>query len=313
MSTAPRIDRIDKNYLINGGFDFFQRNAGPVAITTTPSYVAPDRFLLSYTGTITGSVTAAQVTNTLSPQTAKYAIQYAAQRNASTLVLHTEQRIEGLEARNLVNTGTASFSVWVFSPIASTQLRLTLNTPTVEDNYTSVTQLSQQTSSTVISASTWTQITFSGLAIGAAAALGLAVVVELLVPTGTDGSPQNYLITQVMFNAGSTVSNFSRAGRHIDQELSICLRYYELIAKIEFQGYVEVGKQAFINYTTHSKRAVPTITVGTYTNVENATNTPGFGSPSFDYSHWTVTVSADNGADDYIRGTLQNISFSSEL
>lgn len=228
MSTALRIDRIDKNYLINGGMDFFQRGgaSGTVNLSTTPTYLAADRYKISYTGTVTGTPNTTRVTSTLSPARAKYAIQLTGQRNASTLLFTMEQRIEGIEARELAYTGSASFSVWVFTPITGCSVRLTLNTANAEDNFTAVTQLSQQTSSTTIAASTWTKITFSNLSISSAANTGLALVVDLQIPSGTDGSAQNHIMTQMMLNAGTTASDFARHGRDISGELISCQRYY---------------------------------------------------------------------------------------
>lgn len=230
MSNAIRIDRLDKNFIINGGFDFFQRGGSfgnsAVNISTTPTYLAPDRYKVSFAGTVTGTPKVSQVASTLNGK-AKWAIQYTAQRNASSLNLVMEQRIEGIEARELTAIGSAGFSIQVFSPISGTQLQLTLNYPTSEDNYTTVTQFFQSTSSTTIAASTWTQVNFTNIAVPSNAANGISVIATLIVPSGTDGSAQNYQFTQLHLNSGITIPVFSRHGKNISAELTACQRFYE--------------------------------------------------------------------------------------
>src|SRR5690348_2064259 len=47
MSTlTPRVDKIDKNYLINGNFDFWQRIAGSDLTVTTNRAYGADRWML---------------------------------------------------------------------------------------------------------------------------------------------------------------------------------------------------------------------------------------------------------------------------
>lgn len=264
MSTALRIDRIEKNYLINGGLDFFQRggSGSSTNLSTTPSYVAADRFKMSYTGTVTGTPNTQRTATTLTSPRAKFMVQLTGQRNASALTFTMEQRIEGVEARELAYAGAASFSVWVFTPISGCSVRLTLNTPSVEDNYTSVTQLSQQTNSTTITASTWTKITFSNLTISSAANNGLAVVVDLQIPSGTDGSAQNHFMTQLMLNAGTTASDFGRNGRHIREEFDTCKRYYQQIGRgtIGFANSLATGFELALKYNP-VMRTTPTVTL----------------------------------------------------
>jgi hypothetical protein len=301
MSTAIRLDRLDKNYLINGGLDFFQRGgaSGAVNLSTTPTYVAADRFKMSYTGTVTGTPNTQRVTSTLNPSKSKYAVQLTGQRNASTLTFTMEQRIEGIEAREPAYVGSASFSLWVFTPISGCSVRLTLNAPTVEDNYTSVTQLSQQTSATTITASTWTKITFNNLTIPSTASNGLAVVVDLQIPSGTDGSAQNHLMTQLMLNAGSSASDFARSGRNFTQEYSFCQRYFEKSYDVDTSpGTATTAGVHFFDVTANSINnadiavwyAVPKRVAGTITaydaagNVNKITNSTGNNQSTFTFT-----------------------------
>jgi hypothetical protein len=300
MSTAIRIDRLDKNYLINGGLDFFQRGgvSGSVNLSTTPTYVAADRFKMSYTGTVTGTPNAQQVASTMSPQRARYAVQLNGRRNSSTLTFTMEQRLEGFEARELAYAGSASFSIWVFTPITGCSVRLTLNTPTAEDNYTSVTQLSQQTSSTTIAASTWTKISFSNLSISSAANNGLAVVVDLQIPSGTDGSAQNHLMTQFMLNAGTTASDFVRAGAHIGRELALCQRYYQTLG-VGMVGFVD-GVTSTIEFGARfvvPMRSSPTSSL-------LVTSLSAIGYPSGGQNHFVANPAG------FSAGTLNNLGFS---
>lgn len=223
---ADRIDRLEKNYLINGAFDFWQRGgvATSVATTTTSSYSAQDRWKVQHTGSFTG--TPALSRDTTTPDTmVPFSMKHTFQRNASTAVLTYEQRCESYMIQELSTINFASFSVWVNAPVAGS-LRLTLLTPTARDNHASQNQQYQSTV-TIPSTSAWNLITFPAIAIPSAVQLGLAVRVEYVVASGTDGGVQSFWMTRAMFNPGKICSDYTRYAMFFDQEYLACMRYYE--------------------------------------------------------------------------------------
>lgn len=225
---TPRLDRLEKNLLINSALDFFQRGAvaAPGPIGTSPGWSGPDRWLISYTGTVTGTQTIQRVATNANNFLTTNAAQFAIRRNASIASTFMQQRVESVNARDIAYRGTGAFSVRVNVPISGCQVRLTINTPTVVDNYTAVVQAYQAISAQVIAASTWTTITFPNIAI-ANAANGLAVIVEIMIPTGTDGAGLNYLLTQAMLVSGPYVQDYSPMGRSFTEEFMNCSRYFE--------------------------------------------------------------------------------------
>lgn len=223
---AQRIDRLEKNYLINGGMDFFQRGgvASSVSSTTSLVYSAMDRWKLQHTGTFTGTPSLVRDT-TIPNNMCAYSLKHTFQRNASTATLTYEQRCESLMVQELADIGYASFSVWVNAPVAGS-LRLTLLTPTVKDNHASQTQQYQSTQ-TIPSTGAWNLMTFAAIPMAAATNLGLAVRVEYVLASGTDGATQNFWLTQAMLNPGKICSDFARYATFFDQEYVACMRYYE--------------------------------------------------------------------------------------
>jgi len=228
MSNAPRIDRLEKNYLINGGLDFWQRGgaSSSVNVNAGSSYVGPDRFRTSYSGTTAGAPQLSRVATGLSsPARVKYDAQWNVTLITGPLTMNMEQRIEGIEAREIAYAGSASFSVWVNSGSGgTTSVSVTLNVPTVEDNYSSVTQIFTQ--STTISSNTWTKITATNISIPSSASRGISVVVSM-TPAASIFTSVNFLFSEFVLNIGSFNSDFSRYGGSIGRELQACQRYYE--------------------------------------------------------------------------------------
>lgn len=227
MSLAPRIDRIEKNYLINGGMDFAQRDpyASGEAISTTPTYVSLDRWLVSYTGTVTGSVTSSRLG--LAPTLATdYSGRVVLRRNGTAGTIRWEQRVEADSMRELMVALKASFSAQFYTAQSGITVRLTLNAPTAKDNYTSVTQV-YQSAATALTASQWNLVKFEGLTLPSTIQYGLAVVWEFILPSATDGASVDYHIAEAMMNAGPAVGSFARHGRTYADELRACQRYYE--------------------------------------------------------------------------------------
>jgi hypothetical protein len=223
---TTRLDSLQENILANGGFSIFQRGgvSSAVNMTTSADYEAPDRWLQWYTGTVTGNVTTER--SSVSPNyRSKYSNKINFQRNSSTLVLSWEQRLEAIDAEPLINKEKLSLGVWVKSPIASSQVRLTLLYPTVEDDHTSQTEITQETID--LSGTDWEIVEFENKSVSVNMNYGLAVRIEVLIPTGTDASAESLYLTQAMLSSGSTARDFRQYGGDLHDEIQKCQRFYE--------------------------------------------------------------------------------------
>lgn len=230
MSYNSRIDRLDKNYLINGGFDFYQRAGATVAVNTTTSsaYSGPDRWRVFHAGTFTGTPNIVRSTVIPSNNITQYSNNWAFRRNASTASLTYEQRIEARNCQELFAAGKMSLSFFINSTVApsGTQVNVTLLSANATDNFASMT--TQYTSFALVpTANTWQEVKFENLSVFAAMLNGMAVRIEFSYPSGTDASIQNAYLAQVMLNASSSASVFARSGRNYNDELALCQRYFE--------------------------------------------------------------------------------------
>ena len=155
----------DKNFIINGGFQVWQR--GTTADTATTGDYMCDRFLVGFSG-LDGNVDWDQETST--PDGHNYALKVSTDASESSLdagdFLRVEQRFEGQNLQ-LLQKGTSSaksvtLSFWVKSSVASTY------TVALEDRDTS--SFREISKSYVInSANTWEHktVTFEGDTVGA--------------------------------------------------------------------------------------------------------------------------------------------------
>jgi len=250
MSLAPRIDRLEKNYLINGGLDFFQRNTSAVNLTTTLSYINADRFRFSYTGTVTGTPQVQRSTDVPNYLT-RYSQQFISRRNASTLSLNSSHRIEGANIRELAGSNF-SVSFQVKSSVA-TVARLRVSVPSAEDNYTSVTEVYNSTK-TIVADSSWGLVSFEGISAPITAINGIQIDISLEAASGTDASNTNHYICQLMFNGGNTAANFVRAARNLADELNMCQRYYEKTYNISTNPASAVNEGSFSYVIQTSQR-----------------------------------------------------------
>lgn len=286
MSTlTPRLDKLDKNYLINGGMDFFQRSTASVAIGGSFAYQTADRWQVGYNsgGGITSQTS--QRSTIVPDSDVKYSIRLSANAPSSAGSLLLRQRIEAANARDLVNK-TISLSFYVRSESCS-QMTLDINVPTAEDNFTSTTAVGTTITKTLTVSTSWQLVTFENIAIPISAAAGLEIRVGLQNFTVT-GSIKDHYITKAMLAVSTKASTFCRAGKTIGEELAYCQRYFEIVT-----GTI-IGSGFSLTTTTASglwpfivcKRVAPAISTsgGTF-RYNNGTN---------NYNATTVTPIASN-------------------
>lgn len=278
MSTlTPRLDKLDKNYLINGGMDFFQRSTASVAIGGSFAYQTADRWQVGYNsgGGITSQTS--QRSTIVPDSDVKYSIRLSANAPSSAGSLLLRQRIEAANARDLVNK-TISLSFYVRSESCS-QMTLDINVPTAEDNFTSTTAVGTTITKTLTVSTSWQLVTFENITIPITAAAGLEIRIGLQNFTVT-GSIKDHYITKAMLAVSTKASTFCRAGGYISTELLLCQRYYQKSYAVNVNpgtatdsgryavSYVSANRP-YVTIPILEKRVVPTVVI--YNAVTGAT------------------------------------------
>lgn len=233
----------NKNYLINGGFNFWQRNStGPGSGTTedtTLGYKSTDRWRHRYDA-LGGSITSPTYRKgtdvpftAASGSSGPYSFMWAFQRNAgAAFVGHLAQRVESVHARELFYNNPnqkVSISVYYKTDVA-TSLTLLFETPTATDNYASTNILVNSTI-TIIADNTWRIAKFENIDVSTATNLINGVQVKFLFTTpnagGADGAGKVILVSLAQLNKGAVAESFKMFAANVSDELSAYQRYYE--------------------------------------------------------------------------------------
>ena len=225
LAVAPYV--AGKNFLINGGFDIWQRGTS-IGLTGTIGYTA-DRWSLWETGAGLAATVSRQTT---SDTTNLPNIQYCArvQRNSGntdTNFLNFTQTLETVNSIPLASkTVTVSFYARKganFSSSGST-VAFSLNSNTTTD----ATFTTQNTGSTTVASgsitlsTTWQRFTATGTVPSNATQLSIQAYFQC---SGTAGAADYWEIAGAQLELGSVPTPFSRAGGSIGGELALCQRY----------------------------------------------------------------------------------------
>ncbi len=259
---------IGKNWLLNGGFNVWQRNT-----TSTPNddvYLGCDR----WNGLVETNAawTFARDTDVPSGGGSRYSLK------CSNVTLNNQcgvvQILEGLDAMQLAGK-TVSLSFWaktngteiaalraailswtgtedtVTSDVVGTWAQNGTN-PTWATNWTM-----ENTPSNLALTSSWQRFTIEGVTLDTASLKNLAIVIW--VDDGTIAANDDFYITQVQLNEGSKALIYQ--GMSYAEEVAKCQRYYEILGRGIFGqcGSASTGKM-LAQFRTY-KRTTPTIAV----------------------------------------------------
>ena len=222
-----------RNWMINGNFDFWQRSgAGAVGVGTTSVYVA-DRWRFSRGGSGTVQVQRSDV----SPNDeSKHSVLITGDTGTQYVIM--SQRIEASEAKQLINETSLWISFWFYNGTgADCTPRVRIFTPTAEDDWSAWTSVGAGTQGTqVCPAGQWTKVynwrdlTYNMVDLDK----GFQVQIRLDTPgTMLDDSGKHVRVAQVMVNRGPAIAPFQRAGESIGAELALCQRYYEKTYRLD--------------------------------------------------------------------------------
>lgn len=213
----------NKNAVINGGFDIWQRGT---SLGASGSQFIADRwnfFRDTYAAGITVSQQTSGITN----------IQYGqrVQRdngNTNTSALRLNQNFENVNSIPYVGqTVTLSFYAKCGANYSSTASALTAQvvsgTGTNEALRNNFTGQATPVNGTATLTTTYQRFTYTGTI--SSSATQLAIQFQY-TPTGTAGAADYFEITGVQLELGSVATPFSRNGATIQGELAACQRYY---------------------------------------------------------------------------------------
>jgi len=222
MSLTPRLDKIDKNYLINSAKDLAQRSTSAENLSASYQFLTLDRHVHKTAGSFNGTPTVQRVQDSPDGKT-KYCSEFSSDFASATAELYEAQPIESVNARDLAGENV-SFSVWVKSDSCTT-LKLQLSTADTEDDFSAVTQF-HSSSKTITADGQWQEVKFEDIAVATGAERGVMVEV-VLTDSDSTGATESHRLTRGKLNIGSEAQEWSLAGRDYADELSIAQRYYE--------------------------------------------------------------------------------------
>jgi len=213
-SLTPRLDKLDRNYIINGNFDYWQRNT---TANITGAVLAVDRFFTNYNSGAAGTVSR----STDVPDADSL---YSAQVDVTTGLNATiGQRIESVFSKDLAGkTITIKFKVKAVDATGR-EIRILMATPNVTDNWAASTGFTDFVAIASPTTGVWTTYSTT-VSIPADAVRGLQLIIRRGGASATTST--RYSKIQILLGEVSD-SDFSYAGRDVVQELDLCRRYYE--------------------------------------------------------------------------------------
>ena len=198
------------NYVINGGFDFWQR--GTTFSSVAGGTYTADRWV---TQPGMGAQTVTRVTDT--PTGYGYALRLQRSAVVGCGIVH---RIEASNTVRLIGK-TLTVSYWAKTASVGQSVRAQLWYPSATDNFATTTY-SQSLSSNVTS--TWTKYSFTFTPLASSFSTGL----ELRIGTTSSAiDTHDVYIADVQLELGTTATAFRRNANSIQGELAACQRYYE--------------------------------------------------------------------------------------
>jgi len=212
------------NYVINGGFDIWQRGTS-IAATASATYCT-DRFQILRAGGVLGATVTRQASGNTSFEYASRVQRDSA--NTSTAVVYLGNSMESSQTIPLAGQ-TVVFSFWARKGAnyssASDVLSLTLSsgTGTNQNVFSGLTGQATVASTNATLTTSWQRFNCTGTVSSSATQLAFYFN---YTPVGTAGANDYFEVSGVKLELGSVPTAFSRAGGTIQGELAACQRYY---------------------------------------------------------------------------------------
>lgn len=219
--TVPVAER--RNFIINGGFDVWQRGSTIVNSSTTSNFYTADRWPFNRSGDVAG--TTISIGGSPGIGTRQSLVWQRTPGNASTAAMACYYALDSADSITLSQRAvTLSFwagcGVTYSGGVLSALLNYGTGTDQREYAFTGITTISAV--NCTLPVSDWQKFSVTGTIPNAATQVGLQLSWN---PTGVAGATDYIFMTAFQLEIGSVATDY--VGRPIAQELAICQRYYE--------------------------------------------------------------------------------------
>ena len=234
------------NYLINGGFDFWQRGTSQ----TTTGYGSADRWYNLCAGTTTVS----QETSDL-PTGFRNGIKYVTGASSSYAQFHQmfeTSMVVPLRGKTVIFSFYAKVAGSYSGNIGAEVQYSNSNTDASYANNT----VAVSVTGTASAPTSWTRMSFTFVVPSDALSLRVGIIPTLVQPSGV-----TVRIAGAQLELGNTTTIFRRNQPNIQAELAACQRYFEEVGSTEaWMSYSGNGARIWPFYYKVTKRVVPTVT-----------------------------------------------------
>lgn len=238
VQTAFNTRPLSHNYIINGGFDIWQRGTSFTSQLNQLKANTADRWIANSAST-TGFTVSRQsiVASTGSPFT-QYSLRF--QRNSGSTLTNGRYLLQMLESSESIPLAgrnvTFSFFARRGANYANTgnALIAQVRTSTGTDGniFTGFPGSASPLNSTVTLSENWQRFTITGTLASSTTQIGIIFAIEN-VPAGTAGANDWFEISGVQLEAGSVATPFRRNQPNLQAELAACQRYYWRFTQID--------------------------------------------------------------------------------
>lgn len=245
-----------QNYIINGGFDIWQRGTS----TTTNDVYLADRWIGSRLG---GTHTISRSTDVPTNVGAQYSLSFASTSGTIPQIL---QRIESIDSVQFAGQ-TVTLSVWAKSTVGTGGLSWAVGYPGgVDDWVASSTQHASGTFTATMTLNSWTRYSATFTADSLATRGYYVTVYRSVSATST-----TTLYAGVQLELGSVATPFRRHLQSVARELDACQRYYVRFTPDPVNGTDTLGTGAY-NTTTNANIDIvhPVVMRRTPTSIETS-------------------------------------------
>jgi len=196
------------NFLINGGFDIWQRGTGANAGSNSGVYTTTDRWLCTNTTTTYQRATT----------TPDASFRYSLRGNCTASQFAANQMIETANA-NYMAGKTVTFSVYAYATSSETFSARIYTSTVADDSIGGSWAANPATTTVTLAAATWQRITVTTTILSNVQ----SIRVQMYSPTGVTNT---FYVAGAQLEIGGVATNFKRNQPNQQAELAACQRYY---------------------------------------------------------------------------------------